>query len=471
MIYEEFLERASIKHNNKYSYTPFTNISTKKKVEIYCPIHGTFHQRINTHLRGSGCPTCGMLTTSIKRNKGGDYYTQQIKEKHGDKFQFNLRKDARPSDTIKAICSVHGEFEAKIYSFIKGNGCQKCGNDVNGEKRRKLNYDSFIEHCNEIHNNKYTYPKFDYTSCGDKIKIICPVHGEFEQHIHVHYNGSGCPKCADETFIAPNKLVKEDIIKRFNEKHDNKYTYYDFEYTNQEQKIKMCCPIHGDFILSVNKHLNGRGCQQCGKEKGHISRVITRKGQPSKKKYSTQDIINKFKEVHGDTYDYSLVEYEGYKEKVKIICPTHGKFEQGANKHLLKRGCPHCKLSKQYSDKEVAWLNSLQNPNIIKQYRIPENKLYSFDGYDPTTRTGYLFHGDYFHGNPNTFPREEYNKLIKKTMGELYDNTIIREDKYRSYGYNLIIMWEKDWDGIIKGENIEPTFKKKIVKTKIQFED
>lgn len=54
-------------------------------------------------------------------------------------------------------------------------------------------------------------------------------------------------------------------------------------------------------------------------------------------------VIEKFKQVHGDLYDYSLVEYKNSKEKVIIICREHGEFLQSPGKHIHgKNGCPSC---------------------------------------------------------------------------------------------------------------------------------
>lgn len=52
--------------------------------------------------------------------------------------------------------------------------------------------------------------------------------------------------------------------------------------------------------------------------------------------------IKRAKEVHGEEYDYSLVEYKNTKTKVKIICPRCGMFEQTPEKHMMGRGCPRC---------------------------------------------------------------------------------------------------------------------------------
>ena len=61
------------------------------------------------------------------------------------------------------------------------------------------------------------------------------------------------------------------------------------------------------------------------------------------KKLTTEEFIEKAKEIHGDKYDYSKVEYKGAHTKVCIICPEHGEFWQAANSHInLKEGCPKC---------------------------------------------------------------------------------------------------------------------------------
>ena len=57
------------------------------------------------------------------------------------------------------------------------------------------------------------------------------------------------------------------------------------------------------------------------------------------KKSTTKEFIEKAKQVHGDKYDYSKVEYVRSSEKVCIICPEHGEFWQTPNAHLQGQGC------------------------------------------------------------------------------------------------------------------------------------
>ena len=60
------------------------------------------------------------------------------------------------------------------------------------------------------------------------------------------------------------------------------------------------------------------------------------------KKVTTQEFIERSKQIHGDKYDYSKVEYKNCSTKVCIICPNHGEFWQTPSNHLKNRGCPKC---------------------------------------------------------------------------------------------------------------------------------
>jgi len=69
-------------------------------------------------------------------------------------------------------------------------------------------------------------------------------------------------------------------------------------------------------------------------------------------KLTTEEFIKKAREVHGDKYDYSKVEFVNSKEKVTIICLEHGEFKQTPQKHLSGQGCIKChrvSIAKRYS--------------------------------------------------------------------------------------------------------------------------
>lgn len=56
---EEFIDRASKTHKDKYIYDYVEYHNSKTKVQIVCPGHGPFFQRPGSHVRGEGCPECG----------------------------------------------------------------------------------------------------------------------------------------------------------------------------------------------------------------------------------------------------------------------------------------------------------------------------------------------------------------------------------------------------------------------------
>lgn len=154
------------------------------------------------------------------------------------------------------------------------------------------------------------------------------------------------------------KLDKDTFVYRANEIHHFKYDYTKVKYENCETPVCIICPIHGDFYQKPELHLKGHGCPKCAK---------------TGIKHTTDGFINKAKEVHGDKYDYSKVEYKNNRTKVCIICPEHGEFWQTPAKHLIGRGCPKCgklKIHKSIENTyEVNILNFINKANELYEYK------------------------------------------------------------------------------------------------------
>ena len=196
---------------------------------------------------------------------------------------------------------------------------------------KKLTTEEFIKRAKEVHGYKYDYSKVEYKSSHTKVTIICPEHGEFEQKPSNHLNGQGCSRCGLENRSELRRCTIEDFIKKAKTVHGDKYDYSKVDYKSARTKVTIICPDHGEFEQSPNNHLLGQGCLNCGR----ISMADNRRG-------STEDFIKKAKEIHGDKYDYSKVDYKGSKEAVCIICSDHGEFYQKSGDHISGRGCPRC---------------------------------------------------------------------------------------------------------------------------------
>ena len=81
------------------------------------------------------------------------------------------------------------------------------------------------------------------------------------------------------------------------------------------------------------------------------------------KRLDKEEVIRRVRAVHGDKYDYSLVEYKGRKEKVAIICPIHGVFHQTIEGHLSGYGCPKCANNHKYTVEEFKEISKEKHNN------------------------------------------------------------------------------------------------------------
>lgn len=196
---------------------------------------------------------------------------------------------------------------------------------------RKITTEIFIKDAQCIHGDKYNYSRVQYITNRDKVKIICnKCDLIFEQRPDSHIEGRGCPKCGGS-----EKYTTESFVEKAKQIHNNKYIYDKVNYINGKYYIEIICPKHTSFFQRGSHHLKGQGCPKCRFEATSKIQVL-----------SQDEFIKRAKEIHGNRYNYSLVEYTGMRDKIKIICREHGTFNQEPNNHLKRHGCPKCNLSK-----------------------------------------------------------------------------------------------------------------------------
>ena len=242
----------------------------------------------------------------------------------------------------------------------------------------RLDSKIFAKRSSVKHNNKYDYSKVDYVNSNTKVCIICPEHGEFWQTPCNHlYGGYGCPECKKERLSQLKRKDKEDFIKQSKQIHGNKYDYSKVDYKTCETKVCIVCPEHGDFMIRPNDHLKGVGCAKCA---GIYSP-------------STEEFIKQIKQIHGDKYDYSKVEYVNNKTKICIICPEHGEFWQTPKNHKNGQGCPICGYRKRAQRNTYTIEQFVEKANIVHNNKYDYSKSeISEDGYITITCPK---HGDF----------------------------------------------------------------------------
>lgn len=218
--------------------------------------------------------------------------------------------------------------------------------------------ENFIKRAKEIHGDKYNYELVDYKNSVEKVIIICPIHGEFYQSpsVHISPKKHECKKCSYDTITKKTKDNYKHLKKEFKRIHNDIYDYSKVNYVNKEVKIEIICQIHGSFLQTPSQHLKGRGCNKCAIE-----------FRARKLSLTTEEFIKRAVEVHGDAYDYSLVDYKNSYTKVKIICPIHGIIEVLPFGHLIN-DCYKCSFAKrrQIPEKLKKRLNSIRRRTLYR---------------------------------------------------------------------------------------------------------
>jgi len=215
-------------------------------------------------------------------------------------------------------------------------------------------------------------------------------------------------------------LTTEQFVSKAKEIHGDKYDYSLVDYINNNTKIKIICPEHGEFYQRPRGHLSGDKCKKCGFN--HTSK---------------EDFLKKAKEIHGDKYDYSKIDYKSISVSIKIKCNTHGIFEQTPSTHILKKsGCPKC-----YGNKK------LTTDEIIEKFSKFHNKKYDYSlmiyknmKTNINIICNQLFSDGTIHGvfsqNPNTHKTHGCPACAKIYTEDFIKNSIIiHKDKY---DYSLV---------------------------------
>lgn len=124
---EAFIERSNAIHNGKYDYSKVEWVNTRVKVEIVCPVHGSFFQKPFKHLEGQGCPDCRKNADVTQEE-----FVARAKRLHGDgTYDYSRVQYKHMWEPVEIICPVHGSFFQMPAKHVKegkeaAQGCPKC---------------------------------------------------------------------------------------------------------------------------------------------------------------------------------------------------------------------------------------------------------------------------------------------------------------------------------------------------------
>lgn len=276
-----------------------------------------------------------------------------------------------------------------------------------------ISKETFLKRAKEKHGDKYSYDRMDYKNYTTEITITCPIHGDFTQCPREHASkGQGCPKCGVESRSKKRRDTTEIFIKKAREVHGDRYNYSLVDYKGSQIPVTIICPEHGPFQKRPDMHLNGEGCKMCANEK--ISKSLS---------LGKEEFIKRAKEVHGDKYDYSLVDYKNQGTEVNIICPIHGIFTQKPEYHMNGSQCPECaKISR-------AMKHLLGTDEFIKRAKEVHGDKYDYsktiykDIFSPLTITCPI-HGDFTQKASDHLSGcgcQECGRMFSRYETEIYD--------------------------------------------------
>jgi hypothetical protein len=351
------------------------------------------------------------------KKKTQQQFIKESIEVHSKKYDYSKVLYVNSKVKVTIICPTHGEFEQSPIHHIKGQGCKHCAVIETHNKQRLSNTD-FIKKAKKVHGNKYDYSLTNHVRLGDKVTIICPIHGKFEQTSGNHLSGKGCKYCGGTT-----KMDTKLFIEKAKKIHGDKFEYSKVVYFDSRTKVIITCPIHGDFEQTPNNHLSkSNGCYKC------LNTC-----------YDTESFVTKTKTVHNNKYDYTKVDFKNSRTKVTITCPIHGDFEQIPTSHINGYGCYKC--GNNLSKNEINILNYIKglgfNP-IHKDRGLLKNK--EIDILIPELKIAIEYNGLYWHS-------EEYLDI---------EYHLTKTELCESLGYKLIHVFEDEW-----------LFKQEIVKSRL----
>ena len=168
--------------------------------------------------------------------------------------------------------------------------------------------------------------------------------------------------------------------------------------------------------------------------------------------------LSELKRIHGDNYDSKDVTRDHLQtgeSHVSLRCVKGNHPYNPTIQSLIngEHGC-RCYTHTGYSKVSIecfTYISHRDNINIQHAENGGEHYIPGVghvDGFYDVDKTVYGFHGDRYHGNPRKYKPDYHDPHLKKPMGELHRDTLARDNRIRSLGYNLVVIWEDEWEAL-----------------------
>lgn len=393
---EEYLTLAKEKFPN-FDFSKTNYINRRTKIIAVCD-KGHEFTKLPLKVLESGCPICYRKTE--------EEWRKYVEELYGDKYDYSISHYKNAKTPVNFKCKKCGRIITKMpRQIVAGEGCRYCEGII-------FNQETFINRAKELFPN-FDFSKTIYKGREYNFTAICDKGHEFtKQAVKLE---TGCPIC---------KKLQPDTEEDFLRKNPHNETLdVIFLEGNNLSKIGIICEYCGN-ISSIAKHnfLSGEGCKFCSFKISALKKIVPQ-----------EEILKRFRKVHGDYYDYSRVNYLGKSKMIEIGCPKCGRwFWKFPMSHINGYGCSFCnssvgerrivkwldehniKFSQQIKFEDLRDLNPLSY-----DFLIGENILLEYNGEQ------HYKYSKFFYKNLHDFHRQLHHDWMKRNYAKKHNYNLI----------------------------------------------
>lgn len=346
----EFLQKLkdSVHWNVDYDYSEVDYVLSGQQVKIYCKIHKEWFNKTPSKLLSGGgnCLKCvNERPKSLKVKTIEDMQT--LAKSKGGKCLSEEYKNAHQYLTWE--CQNGHTWEAKYNKIQQGTWCKICSSKKTADSQR-----GNIADAKKLAISKNGECMSDlYLNARELLKWKCKEGHVWEASFYSIKQGTWCKIC---------NIGEERTI---------------------EKAIKYALDLGGKCLSTSMKNSHETLIWEC--KEGHVfknnynnvlhKKMWCRVCSIDERRISKDELIEKFKQIHGDRYDYSMVVANGISSYIDIICKIHGVFNQQIRNHLYARsGCPTCN-SGWNVERVINFISNIQNEDVLNMDPVELNML------------------------------------------------------------------------------------------------
>lgn len=250
------------------------------------------------------------------KKKTHEEFVSELKDINGDIEVIGKYIGATKKLTVR--CKLHDcEYDSFPSNLLRGKGCRMCGaSKIVNSKKYSFDHiqNAFIDRGIELLSTNEEISDLSV----DRLRYVCPKHGE-QTVLWGNFNkGAGCRKCADElNSLNMRKETWEKINSYFQNSEYSLLSSFD-EYTGAKDSCLRCvCEKHGEFNISWNNLNKFEGCPICSASTGErkVFHFLKEHGIQFEHPYRFDDLIGTGgKKLSYDFFIPSknmLIEYQG----------------------------------------------------------------------------------------------------------------------------------------------------------------